>query len=92
MKDAAERSKQSGFAQAGNTLKKNMTAGEKADENAIDHLLLADDDLADFAAHLIEVAGGKLEWGVGSHLFILAVDWQDAAWTILLFATAVLTT
>jgi len=32
-----------------------------------DHLLLADDDLADFVAHLIEVAGGELESGVGPH-------------------------
>jgi hypothetical protein len=36
--------------------------------------LLADDDLADFVAHLIEVAGGELERGVGTHLFILAVE------------------
>ena len=35
--------------------------------------LLADDDLADFAAHQIEVAGGELESGV-RHLYILAVE------------------
>lgn len=55
-----------------------MTTGEEADENAIDHLLLADDDLTDFAAHLIEVAGGELEWGVGSHVSILAVEAGEA--------------
>ena len=56
-----------------------MAAGQEADEDAIDHLLLADDDLAYFVAHLIEVAGGELESGVGPHLFILAVGgWQDA--------------
>jgi hypothetical protein len=80
MQDAAERSKQGGFAEAGHAFEQDVAAGEEADEDAIDHLLLADDDLADFVAHLIEVAGGELESGVGPHLFILAVEGREDAW------------
>jgi hypothetical protein len=35
-----------------------MPSGQKADEDAIHHVLLADNNLADFFAHLIEMAGG----------------------------------
>jgi hypothetical protein len=76
MQDAAERSEKRGFAEARDAFEQYMAAGQKADENAIDHLLLADDDFADFAAHLIEVAGGDLESGVG-HLYILAVEGRE---------------
>jgi hypothetical protein len=73
VQDAAERSEQRGFAEAGYAFEQNVAAGEEADEDAIDHLLLADDDFADLIAHLIEVAGGELEGRAGMHLFILTV-------------------
>ena len=50
-----------------------MPACQKADENAVDYILLTDDDLGDFLAHLIEVASCELERGLGRHLPILAV-------------------
>ena len=50
-----------------------MAAGEEADEDAIDHMLLADDNFADFLAHLIEMTGGELNCGLGGHNLILAV-------------------
>jgi hypothetical protein len=37
-----------------------VPARQKADEHAIDHVLLADDDFSDFLAHLVEMAGGEL--------------------------------
>lgn len=48
-----------------------MASGEEADENAVDNVLLTDDDLADLAADLIEAAGSELEGSVGRHLYIL---------------------
>ena len=50
-----------------------MAAGQQADQDTIHHVLLADDDLADFFAHLIEMTGGELKCRLGTHVFILAV-------------------
>ncbi len=50
-----------------------MPARQQADQDAIHHVLLADDDLADFLAHLIEMTGGELECRLGKHVFILTV-------------------
>ncbi len=57
----------------GNAFQQHVAAGEQADQHAIDDVLLADDDLADFLAHLIEMTGGELECGLGTHDLILAV-------------------
>ena len=38
-----------------------MASGKQADEDAIDDMLLADDDFTDFLAHLVEVTGGELD-------------------------------
>lgn len=35
-----------------------MAASQEADQDAVDNMLLADNDLADFLAHLIEMTGG----------------------------------
>jgi hypothetical protein len=35
-----------------------MAAGEQTDENAVDHILLADDDFADLLADLVQLRGG----------------------------------
>ncbi len=50
-----------------------MAPRQQADQHAVHDVLLADDDLSDFLAHLLEVAGCKLESGVRTHVFILAV-------------------
>jgi hypothetical protein len=50
-----------------------MAAGQQTDQDPVDHMLLADDDLADFFAHLIEMTGGELECRLGTHVLILAV-------------------
>jgi hypothetical protein len=36
-------------------------------------VLLADNDLADFLAHLIEMTGGELKCRLGTHVLILMV-------------------
>ena len=61
MQHAAEGAQQRGLAEAGHAFEQNVAAGEQADQDAIDDVLLADDDLADFLAHLIEMTGGELE-------------------------------
>ena len=73
MEDAAQSPQQGGFAEARNAFEQNVAAPEEADEDAIDHVLLADDDFADFLAHLIEMTGGELNCGLGEHDLILAV-------------------
>ena len=45
MQDAAERPKQSGFAQARNAFEQDVAACHQADQDAIDNILLANDDL-----------------------------------------------
>ena len=72
----AECSQQSSLAEAWNAFEQDVAARQQADQNAIDHLLLADDDLSDFGANLIEPASRELKCGVAWHLFILAVEGQ----------------
>jgi hypothetical protein len=50
-----------------------MASGQQADQNTIDDVLLTDNDLADFLAHLIEMTGSKLKCRLGTHVIILAV-------------------
>lgn len=78
MQHPAERAQQGGFAEAGHTFQQHVASGQQADQNAIHHRLLTDDDLADFLPKLVERAGGELEPGVRSiHVSILAVKPQD---------------
>ena len=73
MQNAAERSEQRRLAEPRDAFQQNVAASQETDEHAIHHRLLANNDLSDFVAYLIEVAGSDLEWGVGWHLFILTV-------------------
>ena len=72
-KHAAERPQQGGLAEPGHAFEQNVAAGQQTDQDAVDDVLLADDDLADFLAHLIEMTGGELKCGLGTHVLILAV-------------------
>ncbi len=67
-KHAAQRAQQGGLAEARHSLQQNVAAGQQADQDAVDHVLLADDDFADFLAHLIEMTGGELKCGLGTHV------------------------
>ena len=40
-------------------------------------MLLANDDFTDFLAHLVEMTGGELNCGLGTHDLILAVTGWD---------------
>jgi hypothetical protein len=73
MKHAAQSPQQGGFAEARDAFEQNVTSRQQADEDAIDHMLLADDDFTDFLAHLVEVTGGELDIGLGTHDLILTV-------------------
>jgi hypothetical protein len=70
---ASESPQQSGFPEPWHPFQKYVATSQEADENAIDDLLLTDDDFADFLAHQIEMMGGELSWGLGTHDLILTV-------------------
>ena len=48
-----------------------MASGKQADENAIDHILLADDDLGDFRADTVEFSDRLSDISFTEHLYIL---------------------
>ncbi len=50
---ARESPQQGGLAKTGHALQQHVTAGEQADEHAVDDTLLPDDDLCDLVANLI---------------------------------------
>ena len=50
-----------------------MAAGEQTDQDAIDDVLLSDDNFADLFADLVELSCRELKRGVGGHLIILDV-------------------
>ena len=54
VQDARQRAQQGGLAQARNAFEQHVSAGEQADQNAVDDVVLADDDFRDFIAHLSE--------------------------------------
>ena len=53
MQHARQRAQQSGLAQARNAFEQHVSAGQQADQDAVDHVLLADDDLPDFVADAV---------------------------------------
>ena len=57
--------------ETGNAFEQDVAAGEEADEDAIDHILLADDDFGDFAADGREAIYGLLEVEVGHNKSIV---------------------
>lgn len=79
MQDAAESTQERGFAESGNALQKNMAAREKADENAVNHLLLADDHFSDFLANLIQSGDGGLDRPIHGHTSIVRQGIADPA-------------
>jgi branched-subunit amino acid aminotransferase/4-amino-4-deoxychorismate lyase len=50
---ARESAQQGGLAKTGHALQQHVTAGQQADEHAVDNALLPDDDLCDLVANLI---------------------------------------
>ena len=43
-----------------NAFEQHVAAGEQADQNAVDHVLLADDDFSNFVADSFELGGSEL--------------------------------
>ena len=58
MEDAGKRSQQGGLAESGNAFEQRVTAGNQADEYAVYHLLLPDNDFGDFPADGLETCVG----------------------------------
>ena len=58
MQDTAQRPQQSSLAQPRDAFEQHMAASQEANQDAVDDMLLADNDFADFLAHLIEMTGG----------------------------------
>jgi hypothetical protein len=50
VQDSGKGPQQGGFAQPGDAFEQHVSAGEQADDNAIHHFLLTDDDFGDFLA------------------------------------------
>ena len=71
MQHASQRAQQRGLAQSRDAFQQNVSAREQTNQDAIHHILLADDDLGDFLSDLIQLRGGKLEGGIGGHYLIL---------------------
>ena len=67
LQHARQSAQQGGLAQSGNAFEQDVAAGEQADENAVDHGLLADDDFPDLVTNFLELGGGELERGFRLH-------------------------
>ena len=67
MESVGQGAHQQRLAEAGNALEQDVAVGEQADDRTVDHLLLADDDVADFAVQLAALFGelGQLQRQVG---------------------------
>ncbi len=68
---AREGAEQSGLAESGDAFEQDMSGGEQADENAIDHALLADDDFADFVAYFVEFRDRRIDGGFRCHSLMI---------------------
>jgi hypothetical protein len=58
MQHARKRAQEGGFTQSGDTFEQHVAAGEQADENSIDHILLADDNFSNFLTNPVELRSG----------------------------------
>lgn len=73
MEHTRQGAEQRGFAQAGYALQQHVSACEQADQDAVDDILLADDDLSNFLPDFIELADGfsGREFGGHGDLYLL---------------------
>ena len=65
---ARQRAQQRGLAQAGNAFEQHVAAGEQADQHAVDHVRLADDDLADLLPDEVKLSHTLLQSILVSHV------------------------
>jgi hypothetical protein len=67
MQSPRQRAKQRSLSQARNSFEQNVARSEQTNQDAIDDILLADNNLRDFLAYLIEPVDSLFESGFGSH-------------------------
>ena len=72
--DAGERPEQGCLSQTGDAFQQDVPAGEQADDNAVDHILLADDNFGNFCADTVEFPDRLSDISFTKHLFILRQD------------------
>lgn len=73
MQHARQRPQQSSLAQSGHALQQHMAAGQQTDDYAVNDVLLANNDFADFGANLVETGDGLWKGDGLSHMSIV---WQ----------------
>ena len=64
VQDAGQGAEKRGLAEAGHAFQQHVSAGEKADHDTVDHVLLADDDLTNFTTDGIQLAYSVSESGI----------------------------
>src|SRR5205807_7105775 len=71
MQDAGEGAQQRGLTEPGDAFEQDVAAGQEADQDAFDNVILSDDDFADLLTDLVELRGCGVEGIVGGHVLIL---------------------
>src|SRR5262249_202149 len=67
LESARQRAQKGSLTEAGNALQKHMSPSQQTDQNALDDIVLPNDDFSDFAAYCIEAVYRQLERGFRSH-------------------------
>ena len=80
--DAGECTKQCGLAETGDTLQQDVPPGKQADQDAVDDILLADDDFGDFCADSVEFSDRLGDISFTEHLFILRHESDTSGWIV----------
>ncbi len=75
IEDFGQGADQQGFGQAGDADKQAMAAGEQRDQDFLDHLILADDDLADLVEHPVPL--GRELFDLGDLLLLDLCGFHD---------------
>lgn len=66
MEDSCQGAQEGGLAEAGDAFEEDVAAREQADEDAVDDVLLADDDFSNFRADEVQsdtASGRAAGWG-----------------------------
>jgi hypothetical protein len=71
MQDATECPEEGGFAQAGNAFEQDVPACHQADKDAVDDVLLPNDDLANLFPDPVQLGYGLIQANVVLHLFMV---------------------
>ena len=71
LQGARQRAQQGGFAEARHAFQQHVAGSQQADQDAFDHVVLADNDFGDFGANVGQTFDGQLERRFSSHSIIV---------------------